>query len=279
MLNNWEEIYQTYFGYDKLKHAYILTGHDVESILNHAIKISLNLNNLELTDENVEKVKNNQNQDIRLIESPGNTIKKSQIKELEEEFSYTSLIDNNKRIYIINEAHKLNRPAANTLLKFLEEPSSNIIAILIAKNRNFLPDTILSRCEIIYVFEQKENKLKNETLEFLDMLDKYQHRLVFEGEKAYLRYLYEGKNFEEILKDLYYHYYYMLLKEITSDNLNLNLEEIEELKALMVKMDKINRVMSKSVDNINGKYLVSLFLYVFYWEENDEVLKHSFIEQ
>ena len=61
-----------------------------------------------------------------------------------------SLLEN-KRIYVIKEAEKLNTSAANTLLKFLEEPADDIIAILLTNNRYKLLDTILSRCQVLTV--------------------------------------------------------------------------------------------------------------------------------
>ncbi|HHX93729.1 MAG TPA: hypothetical protein GX690_01350, partial [Tenericutes bacterium] len=54
-----------------------------------------------------------------------------------------------KKVYIINEAEKLTQAAANSILKFLEEPTSEIYAILITENINQMLKTIVSRCTII----------------------------------------------------------------------------------------------------------------------------------
>ena len=64
------------------------------------------------------------------------------------EYNNKSMLDSN-RVYIIKEADKLNLAAANSILKFLEEPEDNIVAILLTKNRYQIIDTILSRCQII----------------------------------------------------------------------------------------------------------------------------------
>ena len=72
--------------------------------------------------------------DLKIIEPDGTIIKKKQMLDLQEEFNNKSLLDN-KRIYIIKEADKLNMSSANTILKFLEEPEDDIIAILITNNR------------------------------------------------------------------------------------------------------------------------------------------------
>ena len=72
--------------------------------------------------------------DLCVIEPEGKEIKKSQLVGLQKEFNNKSLLDN-KRIYILKEADKLNESAANTILKFLEEPSDDIVAILVTTNR------------------------------------------------------------------------------------------------------------------------------------------------
>ena len=68
--------------------------------------------------------------DIKKIYPDGMNIKKEQIDDLQKKFSSKSL-ENNKCIYIIYESEKLNISATNGLLKFLEEPSEGIIAILL----------------------------------------------------------------------------------------------------------------------------------------------------
>lgn len=50
------------------------------------------------------------------------------------------------KIYIINEAEKMNPQAQNALLKTIEEPPSYAIILLLANNPDALLTTILSRC-------------------------------------------------------------------------------------------------------------------------------------
>ena len=95
--------------------------------------------------------------EIKIINPEGLWIKKDQLKELQKEFKETSLVGN-KRIYIINEAEKLNKQAANSILKFLEEPEGNIIAILITENIYEVIETIRSRCQILRLKEEKKEK-------------------------------------------------------------------------------------------------------------------------
>jgi DNA polymerase-3 subunit gamma/tau len=57
------------------------------------------------------------------------------------------------KFYIIDEAHMLTKEAWNALLKTLEEPPSHAIFVLATTERDKVPDTIQSRCEI-YTFKQ-----------------------------------------------------------------------------------------------------------------------------
>ena len=52
------------------------------------------------------------------------------------------------KFYIIDEAHMLTKEAWNALLKTLEEPPSHCIFVLATTEREKVPDTIQSRCEI-----------------------------------------------------------------------------------------------------------------------------------
>jgi DNA polymerase-3 subunit delta' len=86
--------------------------------------------------------------DLKYIaaESPGNIIKIEQIREVVQFVNETSM-QNGFKIVIINNAHHMNRYAANALLKTLEEPPTHTLFILITIERKRLPATITSRCQ------------------------------------------------------------------------------------------------------------------------------------
>ena len=64
-------------------------------------------------------------------------------------------------IYIIKNCEKLNSSSANCILKFLEEPEDDIIAILLTDNINMVLPTIKSRCQILNFKNNNSNKMKN----------------------------------------------------------------------------------------------------------------------
>jgi DNA polymerase-3 subunit delta' len=52
-----------------------------------------------------------------------------------------------RRVFVIDDADKMNDQAANALLKILEEPSPSNILILVAARPYSMPSTIISRCQ------------------------------------------------------------------------------------------------------------------------------------
>lgn len=98
--------------------------------------------------------------ELKIINPEGLWIKKEQLQELQSEFNEKALIGN-KKIYIINHAEKLNKSSANSILKFLEEPEGNIIAILITENIYSVLETIRSRCQILRLKETITKKTEN----------------------------------------------------------------------------------------------------------------------
>lgn len=98
---------------------------------------------------NCRRVENHTHPNLFYIKPKGKVIKKEQIKGLISEFSKAS-IEKGPRIYIIEEADKLNLTSANTLLKTMEEPGQDIYQILITENYNALLKTIISRAKILH---------------------------------------------------------------------------------------------------------------------------------
>ncbi len=103
--------------------------------------------------------------DFRIIEPDGIAIKKEQILEIKEQFKTTST-ENRPRIYWVRQADKLNKPSANSLLKFLEEPEGNVIAILETDNRYQVIETIRSRCQI-YSLQNQKLKMEFQDIQLL----------------------------------------------------------------------------------------------------------------
>ncbi len=95
-----------------------------------------------------KRIQSGNHPDVHLIEPEGLSIKKEQIHFLQKEFSYTGL-ESNKKVYIVSEAEKMTPNAQNRLLKFLEEPNQETVALLLTDHLGGMLDTIISRCQRI----------------------------------------------------------------------------------------------------------------------------------
>ena len=104
--------------------------------------------------------------ELKIIEPDGLYIKKNQILDLQKEFS-KSAVEGTKKIYIIRDCEKMRAEAANSMLKFLEEPEDEIVAFLITNNINNVMSTIISRCKIVKFNSDKSQKKIDEKLEKL----------------------------------------------------------------------------------------------------------------
>ncbi|GAM16405.1 DNA polymerase III delta prime subunit [Mesobacillus selenatarsenatis SF-1] len=97
---------------------------------------------------NCKRINHGNHPDIHLVEPDGLSIKKGQIQLLQEEFSKTGVESKNK-LYSIVHADRMTTNAANSLLKFLEEPHAGTVAVLITEQAQQMLPTILSRCQLI----------------------------------------------------------------------------------------------------------------------------------
>ncbi|MBE5922863.1 MAG: DNA polymerase III subunit gamma/tau [Lachnospiraceae bacterium] len=68
------------------------------------------------------------------------------IREIRDDVQY-SPTEGKYKVYIIDEAHQIQGPAFNALLKTLEEPPSYVIFIMATTDSHKIPITILSRCQ------------------------------------------------------------------------------------------------------------------------------------
>jgi DNA polymerase-3 subunit delta' len=81
-------------------------------------------------------------------EGKGEEIKIDGIRNLTEKM-YLKPFESDKKVFVIVDADNMREPAANALLKTLEEPASDSFIILITSIPERLPETIISRCQKI----------------------------------------------------------------------------------------------------------------------------------
>lgn len=95
-----------------------------------------------------------------------------EVKQMQKKIVLMPIKSKNKAV-IIEDAHLLTKEAQNALLKVLEEPPANTIMILGSQSQEALLPTILSRCQIITLEEEKlkfTEKQKADLTEFITAL-------------------------------------------------------------------------------------------------------------
>lgn len=99
---------------------------------------------------NCHRISEEVHPDVVMIDPDGLSIKVGQIRYLKTEFSKSG-VESRRKVFIINDAEKMTNSAANSLLKFLEEPAGEVTAILLTSQPQKILPTILSRCQQVEI--------------------------------------------------------------------------------------------------------------------------------
>ena len=153
----------------RINHAYLIETNNnedelVDTYLNEFYKQLLICGLNESNEVGISKEKlinlleNKSYPDLLEIKPENNVIKKEQLLEMMEKFSNKSVYGT-YQIYVIHHAEMLNLSSANTILKFLEEPENSIIAVLLSTHRYKVLPTILSRCTVMTLKQEKSNMI------------------------------------------------------------------------------------------------------------------------
>jgi DNA polymerase-3 subunit delta' len=95
----------------------------------------------------------------RMLVSKANFIKINSVRNLRREASL-SAFEGGKRVFVISNAEEMNAEASNSLLKTLEEPSSDSVFILTTAQKEQLLPTIVSRCQQVQFDPLSEEELQ-----------------------------------------------------------------------------------------------------------------------
>lgn len=238
---------------NRLSHLYLLAskaGVNKENLIYDICHLILK--DYDKKDNLLELITNHSHSQVHIVEPEGDVIKKSQIINLQDVFSKTSLVDA-PRIYVIKDVDLISVSAANGLLKFMEEPDNDLVyGLLTTSNQSNVLPTILSRAQIIRI------PYNNENIVFKELEDEDVE-------------LYHLKLISLLTKDL---------NEAKDMIYNANLIEVFDFVKeyftnyndfSIIDLSKINNII---VDRNLYKILVELLLLNY-----EELLKHYFKEE
>ena len=244
IIENFRNLINSYVKKDKINHAYLLeTNYNDKMMLADEL-----INKIMSYEENYNLEEMKRDHDLTVIDPSSNNIKAEEIETLKEKYK-TKSINNGKRIYVINNAERLNDFASNKLLKFLEEPEDDIIAILITENKNNLLKTIISRCQLIRFFINID-RFENYDEEYTDYMFNFINNIEENKEDAIafqniinIKKLSDRVFIQRFLNDLLYIY---------SDVLHF--KTTRKIEYFQFRIDQIENISEKnSIDQIRKK--------------------------
>ena len=136
----------------QLNHAYLFSGNF--GSLEMALFLSKSLFCSEKTGifpcekcRNCKLIEQEEFPDVTIIKPLNQVIKTERIRELVGQFSQSG-IENQRQVFIIEQAEKMHVNAANSLLKVIEEPQSEIYIFFLTDDEEQMLPTIRSRTQI-----------------------------------------------------------------------------------------------------------------------------------
>lgn len=149
----------------ELAHAYLLVGPTGSGKLAIARWLALRLFCLhpqgdepDLTCPECQRILSGNHPDIVTAAAEGRQIKVDEIRHLKAEFT-KSAMEGSQKLFIIRDADKMTIGAANSLLKFIEEPGPGVYILMLTSNKSAVLPTIRSRTQVIEMQPLKRTKL------------------------------------------------------------------------------------------------------------------------
>ena len=147
---------------DQLNHAYLFSG-----FFGSLEMVQFLAKSLFCTDKvgvlpcekcrNCKLIEQGEFPDVTLIKPVNQVIKTERIRELVGQFSQAG-IESQQQVFIIEQAEKMHPNAANSLLKVIEEPQSEVYIFFLTSDEEKMLPTIRSRTQIFH-FKKQEEKL------------------------------------------------------------------------------------------------------------------------
>lgn len=223
---------------DRLSHSYLFSGPKGSGKKQAAFLLAQSLVCLENKNgfacekcSNCLRIKENNYSDFIYVQAKTNTIRLQDLEDIKQRFDKTALEKAGKKIFIINECEKLTFQAANSLLKFIEEPTNNLTGIFLTSQvENVLP-TIVSRCQNVN-FRPLSKKDFYDYCQSLNMSELYCHIIsqLVSSQQEIIQYK-DSKIFAFALE---------AFREFMDDYLDNNSEAFIELQDDFVKQKKMD---------------------------------------
>lgn len=157
--------FQTILKKDRLSHAYLFSGDyanfEMAIFLSQSVFCTDKIKGLPCgVCRSCQLIHQNEFSDVTILEPSGQVIKTEAVKEMMKNFSQTGY-ESEHQVFIIRDCEKMHTNAANSLLKYIEEPQSSSYIFLLTNDDSKVLPTIKSRTQIFH-FSKDESSLSQE---------------------------------------------------------------------------------------------------------------------
>lgn len=139
----------------ELAHAYLLVGPSGAGKKTIAQWVALRLFCQHVTDgqpdgtcPECQRIISGNHPDVVVAKADGRQIKVDTIRHIKTELA-TSGMEGSQKFFVIEDAEKMTTSAANSLLKFIEEPGNGIYIFLLTTNKSAILPTVRSRTQVV----------------------------------------------------------------------------------------------------------------------------------
>lgn len=234
ILNRFERIHAQ----ERLAHAYLFVGPEESGKTQTALALAkwLNCENIQGAKfcgecGSCRKIEAGNHPDIMTVQAGvGETIKIEEIRAYIQRIQLRAF-EAQWKVFIIRNAERMTKDAANALLKTLEEPSRDTLVILTTAVPELCLDTIKSRCHAVHFFPQSDTQLAGELRQEFGIDEPLAQTLAFfaQGSPMKARTLYESKFYvkkNRIIDE-------MVMKKDSEDFLRKVLSDKEETQTVL----------------------------------------------
>lgn len=270
---------------NKIVQAYMFSSEDINYIFDFAKEFAKDLICDGLEEKDKISISNRIDQNIyselKIIEPINNIIKKDQFLSIKEYLSNKPL-EGNKIVYIIKNCEKMNKKTANSMLKFIEEASDNLIAIFLTDNLDLVIPTITSRCQVLNfnnvsklsldkIINQDNETTKdyiNNTITFVKYIENNGINTFFKS-KQLIHDVFKNNEEIRIFLNLLLYFYYDCFNYIVQNKIKYFLDNEQDIIDISKKLnvnkiiEKINVIennISNNNYNLNQKLLIDKLL-------------------
>lgn len=142
---------KTAYEQGRLGHAYLFTGSTSDQMKRMAVELAKTINCEQGGSDacghcsTCIQIEHGNHPDVMSISPDGTYIKIEQVRTVQAAFRYKAQLGIT-RVLVIEDAERMRMETANSILKFLEEPISPMVAVLLTEKREKILPTVRSRC-------------------------------------------------------------------------------------------------------------------------------------